>query len=70
MTHDTPNLDHYCTSHMSQKLQNGHIFYMYSVVFEHYLLTSKPKLLKLVINSHYITLVSLRAQIISYIHYA
>jgi hypothetical protein len=35
MTHGTPNLDHYYTSHMSQKLQNGHVFYTYGVIFEH-----------------------------------
>ncbi len=35
MTHDNFNLDHYCTYYMLQKLQNGHVFYMYGVVFEH-----------------------------------
>jgi len=34
MTHGTPNLDNYSTS-ISQKLQNGPLFYMYVVVFEH-----------------------------------
>jgi len=29
VTHGTSNLDHYCTSYMSKKLQNDHVFYMY-----------------------------------------
>jgi len=35
MTHDTLNLDYYCTSYIFEKLQNHHIFYLNGVVFEH-----------------------------------
>jgi hypothetical protein len=34
MTHGSTNLGHYCTAHMLEKSQNGHIFYMYGAVFE------------------------------------
>jgi len=35
MTHGASNLDHYCTSCISEKLQNVHIFNLYGIVFEH-----------------------------------
>ena len=35
MTHDTLNLDQYSTYYMLKKLQNGHVFSTYGVVFEH-----------------------------------
>lgn len=30
-----PNLDHFCTHYMPEKLQNSYIIYMYGIVLEH-----------------------------------
>ena len=35
MIYNTLNLDNNSTYHMLEKLQNGHVFYTYGIVFEH-----------------------------------
>ena len=35
MTYVIFNLYHYCTYYVHEKFENGHVFNMYGVVFEH-----------------------------------